>query len=217
MLRRPSSRSDSTRPPLKPQAPGRLPGCLPGCVTHPSSHRQVTHISCRRLLAGAMPRPESAPKPSSALPRVWVRLGSLGVSVVITICAPAADQVFVHDCPSHRHTRDKQRSSAAQRNAHHRQQKKTSSRVTTPPKRDPESRTHGPAASCKRAVMGQLNPPLPPETSRHWIRAPHVMEIDSSCTTECFSGLSSYAQTFTIGRGQHCMRKCRRGKAWQAF
>jgi hypothetical protein len=106
----------ATRPALhpKPQAPGRLPGC----VTHPSSHCQVTHISCRRLLAGAMPRPESAPKPSSALPRVW--LGSLGASVVITICAPAADQVFVHDCPSHRHTRDRQRSSAAQRNAHHR-------------------------------------------------------------------------------------------------
>lgn len=95
-----------------------------------------------------------------------MRLGSLGVSV-ITICAPAADQVFVHDCPSHRHTRDEQRSSAAQRNAHHRlgAKKKTSSRVTAPPKRDSESRTHGPAASisdaCKRAVMGQLNPPLP--------------------------------------------------------
>jgi len=46
----------ATRPALhpKPQAPGRLPGC----VTHPSSHCQVTHISCRRLLAGAMPRPE---------------------------------------------------------------------------------------------------------------------------------------------------------------
>ena len=87
----------------------------PGCVTHPSSRCQVTHISCRRLLAGAMPLPESAPKVSSALPRVWLRLGSLGVSVVIAFCAPAVDQVFVHDCPSHRHTGVKQRSSAAQR------------------------------------------------------------------------------------------------------
>ena len=152
----------ATRPALhpKPQAPGRLPGC----VTHPSSHCQVTHISCRRLLAGAMPRPESAPKPSSALPRVW--LGSLGANVVITICAPAADQAFVHDVPL---TDTQETSSAAvQRSATRTtawQQKKTSSRVTAPPKRDSESRTHGPAASisdaCKRAVMGQLNPPLP--------------------------------------------------------